>query len=164
MRKKRVTALVLGWVLVGSVAEAAGAGKPLVCASNGHADVTMTFGTRAFENRTLDCISGEFVVDLTPCAPDGSFALSAPTGSAAIVAIVDRWQDYTDHIGGVTSHFVTDDKIYFAGGFIFSTSGYEERWHMEASRVTGNATLVETEDGVNSKITEYQCRSVKQLL
>jgi cytochrome bd-type quinol oxidase subunit 1 len=78
---------------------------------------------------------------MTPCAPEGAFGLSAATGSAALVAVADRWQDYMDHIGGVASHFVAADKMAFSGGFNGPSSGYVEIWSFTVSRITGKAEL-----------------------
>jgi hypothetical protein len=33
---------------------------------------------------SLNCISGSFISDMTPCAPDGGFGLSYPTGDASL--------------------------------------------------------------------------------
>jgi hypothetical protein len=88
--------------------------------------------------RSLDCIAGDFAADLTPCAPNGAYALSAGTGSASIVKIVDRWQDYMYHSGGVTSHFA-GSQIHFGGGFVGSS--HEEAWSFTVSRLTGVGEL-----------------------
>jgi hypothetical protein len=94
-----------------------------------------------FLGRTIDCISGNFVSDMTPCAPPNGFGLSAPTGSADLVELVNRWQDYINHSGGVTGHYVTSDKIYFSGGFNSPDSGYKEDWSFSINRLTGSAEL-----------------------
>jgi hypothetical protein len=64
------------------------------------------------------------------------------------------------HLGGVTSHFVTPDKIYFAGGFVGGRDGYyEEHWSFSASRLTGKAELKEKGKGP----IFYTCRQKKRM-
>lgn len=114
----------------------------LLCKAPGQHDVTISLQDRQFRGQTLDCISGDFVSDLTPCAPPGGYGLSAPTGSAPLGQVVNRWQDYGNHSGGVVGHYVTTDKMAFSGGFHFPGSGYKEVWSFTASRLTGAADLV----------------------
>jgi hypothetical protein len=130
-------------VLLLSISATANAGDTILCSSDsGREDVTIIKSADKLFGKTLDCLSGgDFIADLTPCAPNEEFALSAPTGSAAIVEIVQRWQDYTDHLGGVTSHYITDDVIAFSGGWNSPENGYTEQWSFEANRLTGVGTL-----------------------
>jgi hypothetical protein len=81
---------------------------------------------------------------MTPCAPNGAYGLSAPTGSAELVGVVDRWQDYANHSGGVVSHFANADTIYFAGGFNWpDNGGLTDKWSFTVNRLTGHAELKE---------------------
>lgn len=157
MRRRRFAG-----VLVASIAISGSSlsDEQILCAHTGRADVVITLQAMSRFNRVLDCISGDFVSDLTPCAPNGAYALSAPTGAGDLVKIVDRWQDYMDHSGGVTSHFVTPDKIYFAGGFVGGRSGYyEEHWSFTTSRLTEKAELKEK----SKPPTSYTCRQKKRM-
>lgn len=95
---------------------------------------------------------------MTPCAPDGGFGLSAPTGSASLVAVVNRWQDYADHSGGVVGHYVTTDKLSFSGGFNGLSGGYKEEWTFVASRVTGSAELRQKDKAP----VEFACNKAAQ--
>jgi hypothetical protein len=141
--------------------------EQILCTHPGKPDVVITLGATRQFGRTLNCISGDFIADLTPCAPDGAYGLSAGTGSAPLVAVVNRWQDYMTHLGGVTSNFINDHEIYFSAGFnsplsnttinqnraavglppiaggdkIPDTGGYKEHWSFSLSRLTGKAEL-----------------------
>lgn len=117
--------------------------KFILCQSQDIEDVVIELDAAAFEGRSMACIRGGngFYADMTPCAPDGAFALSAPTGAAAIVAIVDRWQDYGDHLGGVVSFGASEINYWFQGGFMSQEMGYEEKWTFEVSRLTGDGEL-----------------------
>ena len=75
------------------------------CTADRGDPVTISLKSRRFAGREMSCISGSFVANLTPCAPSKAFSLSAPTGPAAIVRFVDRWQDYAKHEGGVVGYF-----------------------------------------------------------
>jgi hypothetical protein len=100
----------------------------ILCTQPGQTDVIITLKGMQRFGRVLDCISGDFISDMQPCAPDGAYGLSSPTGAAGLVGVVDRWQDYMNHLGGITGHFLTADKIYFSGGFNGGRGGsYEER-------------------------------------
>ncbi|MGB3584829.1 MAG: hypothetical protein WBA40_27465 [Roseiarcus sp.] len=68
--------------------------EQILCSHTGRLNVVITLGASKQFGRILNCISGDFIVDMTPCAPDGGYGLSAGTGSAPLVSIVDRWQDY----------------------------------------------------------------------
>ncbi|MBN8900187.1 MAG: hypothetical protein J0H57_04065, partial [Rhodospirillales bacterium] len=127
----------------------------ILCQSHNQPDVTLLQKDRMLAGKNLDCIVGAFVSDLTPCAPRGGFGLSAPTGSVALVGVTDRWQDYTDHLGGITGHAVTSDRIIFSGGFNSPSGGYDEKWRFEVSRLSGKGLLVQ--DGKPE--VEYSCRA-----
>ena len=127
-----------------STATPAPAKEIILCQRPGSPDTVITLEASTQFNRTLDCIAGNFVADMTPCAPNGAYGLSAPTGSAALVGVVDRWQDYADHSGGVVSHFANADTIYFAGGFNWpNNGGLTEKWSFTVNRLTGQAELKE---------------------
>lgn len=125
------------------------------CTSKGEPDVVITLGAERMLKRPVNCISGDFIVDMVPCAPNGSFGLSAPTGVPALSAIVDRWQDYADHTGGVTSHFINQSTIYFAGGY--NGERYTEFWNFKADRLTGTAKLKLEEEDKDKREVSYSC-------
>jgi len=108
--------------------------------------------------RKLNCISGNFIYDMTPCAPTGGYGLSMPTGAVPLTRVVDNAKDYQDHIGGVVSSFVSDSNIYFAGGFHFPEDGYKAVWEFSANRLTGDAEL----KLATGKTTKYFCTKVEQ--
>ena len=104
------------------------------CVAPGAAPVTITLKARRFAGREMSCIAGDFVADLTPCAPRKAFSLSAPTGAAEIVGVVDRWQDYAGHAGGVVGYFKTHTTISFTGGFNDPASGLKDDWSFTVDR------------------------------
>jgi hypothetical protein len=115
--------------------------KIISCNSDGRSPVTIALESKHALGRALSCISGDFIADLTPCAPDGAYALSAPTGDAAITEIVDRWQDYSTHDGGVTNFFSTPTEYRFEGGSNSSDGGYVTSWSFDLNRITGVGKL-----------------------
>ena len=126
-----------------SVTAPAAAASLIRCTAAGRQDVVMSLQDRQHRGRMLDYVSGDFVQDMTPCASPGVYGLSAPTGSAPLGPIVNRWQDYADHLGGVAGHYVTADRMTFFGGFNAPGQGYEESWTFIANRLTGAAELTE---------------------
>ena len=128
-----------------TIAVSASARDLILCKAVGQQDVAMSLRDRQFRGRMLNCMSGAFIADMTPCAPPGAYGLSAPTGSAALVAVVDRWQAYADHLGGVAGHYVTADTMGFSGGSNGPSKGYQEQWSFTASRMTGQAELREAD-------------------
>jgi hypothetical protein len=133
---------VLAGLLALSAATPASARQVISCQRAGSPDTVITLGASTQFNRILDCITGDFVADMTACAPNGAYGLSAPTGSAELVGVVDRWQDYANHSGGVVSHFANADTIYFAGGFNWpDNGGLTDKWSFTVNRLTGHAEL-----------------------
>ena len=134
----------------------------------------------------MNCISGDFIVELTPCAPNSEFGLSAPTGGATLVGTVERWQDYTTHFGGVSGNSIDDHGMFFSGGFNSPSSdnminqnrasvglpplpdgnkipegqGYEQLWSFSINRLTGKAILKEK----SKADTVYTCKKAKAIL
>jgi len=132
------------------------------CTSKRAPEVVMTLNAQRMLKRNVNCISGEFVADMTPCAPNGGYGLSSPTGSASLVRIVDRWQDYGDHFGAVSSHFITEKELHFSGGFMSPDGGYVEKWTFTANRLTGMAKLkVEKGEPAEGEFV-YSCAKASQ--
>ncbi|HEX5037383.1 MAG TPA: hypothetical protein VFX30_09525 [bacterium] len=125
----------------------------LTCKAPNVKDVAIKFVKFQKFGESFDCLEADFVVDISGCAPNGAFALHAPTGDAAIVGVVHRWQDYMKHSGGIMSHFVTKDKIYFAAGRV-DNAGYHDDWTFDVDRTTGKAQAV-----IGKKETSYDCKS-----
>ncbi len=130
------------------------------CTSKNAPEVVMSLEARKMLNKTVSCISGEFIADMTPCATNGGYGLSHPTGSASLREIVSRWQDYGDHHGGVTHHFVTPEKIHFDGGWM--SDSFKTQWSFTADRLTGRAKLVIEKGEDREGQYEYVCSRVKQ--
>ena len=107
--------------------------------------------------RMLNCIDGDFIVDMTPCAPSGGYGLSSPTGSASLQAVVDRWQDYTNHGGGVVSSFVSNAKISFTGGHNAPGKDLSQDWEFSVSRLTGIGLLKLAE----GRVMKYKCNRIE---
>ena len=112
------------------------------CTAPGESPVSISLKSQRYAGRDLSCISGSFVTGLTPCAPTKAFSLSAPTGPAAIVGVVDWWQDYAKHDGGVVGYFKSHTTIAFTGGFNTPSIGYKDDWSFTVDRHTRVGTLV----------------------
>ncbi len=111
------------------------------CTAAGESPVVISLKSQRYAGRDLSCISGSFVAGLTPCAPLKAFSLSAPTGPAAIVGVVDRWQDYAKHDGGVVGYFKSHTTVAFTGGFNTPGTGYKDAWSFTVDRHTKVGTL-----------------------
>jgi hypothetical protein len=127
---RRSAAALAALVLAATAAKA----EEVRCVAPGASPVTISLKARRFAGREMSCIAGDFVVDLTPCAPRKAFSLSAPTGAAGIVRVVDRWQDYAGHAGGVVGFFKTHTTISFTGGFNDPASGLRDDWSFTVDR------------------------------
>lgn len=140
----------------------------ILCTAAEKEDIVLELDSMEFEGQTLSCISGgDFIYDMTPCAPDGGYGLSYPTGSAGLLAVVHRWQDYGDHSGGVVAFTSSASSYSFQGGFTYPGSGYTDAWSFDVSRLTGVAELSivqeDEEDGAVGRSSElYSCEAVEQ--
>src|SRR3984893_8689632 len=106
---------MLAGIVVASMCQPASSATFIRCKSSKDGVVTITLNAMKKFSSSLNCISGNFVVDLTPCAPNGGFGLSYPTGSASLSGVVKRWQDYGNHLGGVTGNRIDRSSILFKG-------------------------------------------------
>ena len=126
--------------------------------------VVMELNAREEYRAVLNCVYGADLGDITPCAPTNGYGLSAPTGAASLVGVVYRWQDYGDHLGGITSSQVSNIGLQFTGGYYSSSGKWRSRWEFTADRTTGKATLKTDPEstGKLSLVGEYECRAVTQ--
>lgn len=139
--------------------------KPTIieCQSPGREHITINLNEKKAFHHVLSCIRGEFVEDMTPCAPNGGFRLSAPTGTAGLTGVVDRWQDYGDHNGGITGHWMNPAQIYFSGGYNDMDGGYKEKWSLMVNRVSGKGVLtIQKDNSVEPEKFNYTCGTAKQ--
>jgi hypothetical protein len=159
----KVTHYILIVLLVFCMAGSVSANELILCNNPSAPDVIITLAAKIQFDRVLNCISGEFVADLTPCAPTDGYGLSAPTGDARLVGVVDRWQDYTNRSGGVTQSIVNEHQIYFMAGF--EGNSFEEWWEFSVNRLNGKAILKELKDSYgrpSDKTFTYSCSRAKQ--
>lgn len=161
---KKIWAPLCGSLLLASgcmqQAGSASSGKFIQCTQpNSEKIVNIEIAARLFQGSSLNCISGDFVVDMSGCAPDGGYGLHISTGSAALERVVMRWQDYTDHFGGVVSNSVSPTQIRFTGGFHFPGSGYREKWSFSIDRLTGLGALRQ-----DNRETSFICQQQSQIL
>ncbi len=112
------------------------------CTAQRESPVAISLKSQRYAGRDLSCISGSFVAGLTPCAPTKAFSLSAQAGAAAIVGVVDRWQDYAHHDSGVIGCFKSHTTIAFKGGFNRPGSGYRDDWSFTVDRHTRVGALI----------------------
>lgn len=161
MRRSSLIGLAAITIAIGVAAQGALAfAKDLIrCTAPGASPVTLDLATRKMQGKTLACLrGGGFVADMTPCAPNGGFGLSYPTGSADLSGIVMRWQDYADHLGGVASFYAASDEIVFTGGFMSPANGMQEQWRFSVDRLTGAGTLTTAEPKATVSYTWAKAR------
>ena len=150
---KRIAVVAIALV----AAAPAVAADVIVCKSPDYSDVLITINDSKRLGRMVSCIKGDFIADMTPCAPNGGYGLSYPTGNANLAKIVDRWQDYGGHLGGITGFSINRDAIKFDGGF-FSSGNWSDRWRFSVNRLTGEAALQLNDD----KELKFTCSKASQ--
>jgi hypothetical protein len=139
----------------------------ILCKSSQLNDVVLELDATTFEGTSLSCLSGDFVSDMTPCAPTDGFGLSAPTGGADLVKVVNDWRQYGTHVGGVVGFSASSSTYRFQGGFHYPSSGYQEAWTFEVGRLTGEGTLsivqeVEENGSVGRSLDSYRCEAASK--
>ena len=137
------------------VALAAPAEKPmhLLCKGEGSDNVYVHLNSKKQFGHILSCVSGPFITDMTPCAPDGGYGLSAPTGSAALVGVVMRSQGYQRHLGGVTGFTRQGDDLTFTGG-VMGSNGLQTSWTLKLDP-EGNAVVRDKEGSIPYRCEPY---------
>lgn len=154
--KKTVCAL-----LFAAIPSAAIAGPIIRCENSKAEAVTISLSASKKFGVTLHCIDGDFIADLTPCAPHGGYGLSAPTGSSGLVGIVWRWQDYGNHLGGIVSANVNRTAIYFDGGFYGGNQSWSNQWNFTVDRLSGKGELnLRAPSGATTFVRRYNCKSM----
>jgi hypothetical protein len=123
--------------------------------------ITISLNAKKKFGKLLNCIDGEFIYDMEPCAPENGFGLSYPTGAAQLRTITFRWQDLMDHSGAVTSNTISETKIYFGGEFRSGADYVSELWVFEIDRLTGSGLLKVTEDNKTTN-TKYTCNKANK--
>ncbi len=113
------------------------------CTAPGQSPVTIALDSQRTMGRMLSCISGDFIEDMTPCAPSGAWSLSAPTGTAAIVGFANRWQEYQQHHGGVIGFNESAEKLRFEGFFREPPDTDTDPWSFSVDRLSGKAFLTQ---------------------
>lgn len=153
----RPAALVVAFIIVAGPAAAADIVR---CAAPDRV-VDIELGARRFQGQVMDCVSGDFIEDMTPCAPPGKYALSYPTGNAGISRIVSRWQDYGGHLGGVTGNATRRATIALSGGWM-GPGGLVSKWFVTVDRISGKGTLgIYRENSLQAVETPLQCRKAR---
>jgi len=129
----------------------------LVCSPKTGEDlIIIKFNETKKFGKFLNCINADFISDLTPCAPENGYGLSAPTGTVPLTSVVFDWRDYGSHHGGVVTHWLSSSKISFEGGFMSKDNGYEKEWEFVIDRYTGKAILSIFTGNENMK-KKYSC-------
>lgn len=146
-------------LLLTALSGAATAGPIIDCQSPDADPIRLRLDADTFEGQSLSCIDAPFIADMTPCAPNGGWGLSAPTGTAALVGVVDRWQEYSDHLGGVIGFWATDTRIHFSGGFNSPGQAMGDPWDFDIDRITGGASLTLSDKAA----VAYTCGKVEPL-
>ena len=129
--------------------------------TSGSKSITISLNERRAFGAELSCIRAAFISDMTPCAPNGGFGLSAPTGTAPLVGVVYRWQDYMDHSGAITRFRMTGDQMVFSGHFIFS-GDLKDLWSFNVDRISGVGKLTVQDKDVRALASNatYRCERV----
>ncbi len=140
-------------LVVAFVPSVASAKDIIECVKPGAEPIRIILDAKEFEGRKLSCLEGDFIVDMQPCAPNGGYSLSRPTGSASLYALTDRWQDLGQHTGGTTLFLASDTKIGF-DGFFMSEGKRDDLWTFEVDRISGVGKL----SLKGEPAREYACR------
>jgi hypothetical protein len=132
-------------IVLGTVNSALG-NDAIRCVRPGSGDIYISVNSRSAFGRQLSCIHGDFVSDMTPCAPANGLSLSAPTGDGRIVQVFDKWPEVAHQLGGVTQFEATGDSYTFTGYQPVPTklSIVSRRmvWAFHVSRLSGHGMLM----------------------
>lgn len=147
LRLKILSIVLSETILIFGSARPSFGGEVIKCVRAGSADIVVSIDSRESLGRRLSCVYGDFVSDMTPCAPKGGFSMSAPTGDARIVQLFDKWpQILPGNLGGVTQFEWSNDSYVFTGYQPTSMlKGMVSRrmvWAFRVSRLSGRGLLL----------------------
>lgn len=122
----------------------------LACRSATGEDFTIElFGETSFG--PMHCVKGLMIVDMTPCAPDGGWGLSYPTGRASIAEVTQMWAIAADHFGGKFTAILGPEEFTaiasFGQGLEPDLSADSYDMTITLDRSTGDGTYVSGELG-----------------
>jgi hypothetical protein len=112
-------------------------------------------------NQTLYCISGgDFVVDLTACAPTGGWGLSQGTGAAKLVYVTKDKVIADEHFYGRVRADVDAVRMEFSAYFgrDIPSGSADLIWRVRIDRKTGHAQV---EDFLEKRNNPYICQVVE---
>lgn len=98
--------------------------------------VTIELDSKNIKGKRVSCIDGDFIYDLTPCAPNGFYSLSRGTGVPEIVEYTASDRVALSRTAGYTLFRADKSSIYFGGGF-----NSTETRAFRVDRLTGSGTL-----------------------
>ena len=105
----------------------------------------------------MHCVKGLWIVDMTPCAPDGGWGLSSPTGRAGIVEVTPMWAVAAGHFAGKFTATLGPEKFTAVASFgeglepDLSKGSYDMTISLD--RATGHGVYVSGEKGK----VEFDC-------
>ena len=127
----------------------------IVCVGPGDSQVRIRLASRVHNGVQLNCIDGDFVQDSSGCAPQGAFALHAPTGSGAIGELVDRLSADLPHTGIAIGNSRLGEHIDFNASYLSGGDGTPPvvSWCFGVNRTTGAGRLM-----TPGRRADYLCR------
>ena len=105
-------------------------------------------------NEPLHCLQADFIVGMTPCAPNGGWGLSSDTTGAELTEITSDWKTAHEHQAGKVTAISGPRAVMFnaqRGKGIGNNLSYE--WKFSVQRRTGEAVWA-SRDG---KKRAYRC-------
>lgn len=114
--------------------------KLIKCTAEGHEPIWIDLWTPS-EFGPLHCVRGDFATDLTPCAPNGGWGLSAGTGRAKLVDVTQNWETAHNHWAGKMAAHLSPTHFSASAKFGEGLTDTDPEWGIKVSRKDGQGLL-----------------------
>ncbi|HEY4202621.1 MAG TPA: hypothetical protein VGM83_18880 [Devosiaceae bacterium] len=141
---------IIAAALLGSMITTSQAASFQSCTAPGRTDLILEQDADVFDGKTITCLEGgDFIFDMTACAPRDGYGVSAPTGDAALVEVTNDFKKTKGGLGTVMFYGLTPSAYEFTAGNWDLDDKYSQDWTFTLDRKTHKGALSVLDNPLN---------------